>query len=59
MKTLIVFALLLAVGIATAESKFILNAKRLSTGEIGITCANGGDPTGQKIGDVLIISCGK
>lgn len=37
----------------------MLNYKRLSSGEIGITCANGGDPTGQKIGDTLIISCGK
>jgi hypothetical protein len=59
MKTLAILALILASAIAGAESKYILGVKRLSTSEIGISCANGGDPTGQTVGGTLIISCGK
>ena len=27
--------------------------------EVGISCNNGADPTGTKIGDMVVISCGK
>lgn len=43
----------------SVRKAYVLNYKRLSTEAIGVTCANGGDPTGQKVGDLLIISCGK
>ena len=64
MKRTLAIALLLTglAGLAGAgerESKYVLNYKRLSTREIGISCGNGGDPTGTKIGDTLVISCGK
>jgi len=32
---------------------------RLSSNEVGISCLNGADPTGRKIGDTLILSCGR
>lgn len=51
---------LLTIAVNAAEkTKYILNYKRLSTGSIAISCANGGDPTGVKVGEHLIIDCGK
>lgn len=58
MKTIAAILILAAFALGT-ESKWVLNYKRLSTREIGISCNNGGDPTGTKVGDTLIISCGK
>ena len=54
-----VATILLALFAANAESKYVINSKRLSTREVAISCNNGGDPTGMKVGDTLIISCGK
>lgn len=51
----IVLALALAAG---AASKNICQVKRLSTNEVGISCANGADPTGVKIGETVVMSCG-
>lgn len=51
----ILAALALAAG---AASKNICQVKRLSTNEVGISCANGADPTGTKVGETVIISCG-
>jgi hypothetical protein len=31
---------------------------RLSPNDVGVACLNGADPTGHKVGDVLILSCG-
>lgn len=60
MKTLTaVLAILILAGIAiAAEQKAIYKLTRLSPTEVGIYCTNGGDPTGKKIGNTLIISCG-
>ncbi len=55
---LLVVTLLLTAALA-AEQKYVLNAKRLSSTEFALVCNNGGDPTGTKIGNTLIISCGK
>jgi len=55
----IVLALLLASLAWATESRWVLNYHRLSTRQISITCANGGDPTGIRQGDTLIIDCGK
>lgn len=59
MKTRAIAAVLILGALACAESKYILNAKRLSSTEEAISCANSADPTGQTVGGVLIISCGK
>jgi hypothetical protein len=59
MTKLAAVVLLLAGVLLGAESKYVLNYKRLSTRSVGISCANGGDPTGNKVDDVLIISCGR
>ncbi len=55
-----VFALMsvLAVG-ARETTKSNIHVTHLTPNEVGIVCNNGGDPTGTKTGDVLIISCGR
>ena len=58
MKYIIAFSLLF-VTVASAKVDYILNSKRIDTGKIAITCSNGGDATGTKVGSVLIIDCGK
>lgn len=58
MKYIIAFSLLFATA-AVAKVDYILSAKRLDESKIAITCKNGGDPTGTKIGRVLVIDCGK
>lgn len=37
----------------------IISSKYTSASEVAITCKNHGDPSGWKVGDTLIISCGK
>lgn len=60
MKTVAIAALvLLAMIVGQAESKYILSSKRLSSTEVALSCSNGADPTGRKIGETVIISCGK
>ena len=53
-------AVLLFAGFALAQSKpkSIYKVFHFSANEVGITCQNGADPTGRKVGDILIISCG-
>jgi hypothetical protein len=60
-KTLFVASLLatFAVGAYATATKYIYKLSRLSESEVGISCQNGGDPAGTKVGDTLIISCGK
>ena len=57
----IICALLMAgiVGADCAKPKPIYKVTKLGLSEVGISCTNGADPTGQKIGDTLIISCGQ
>ena len=53
--------LLLMIGsaaIASERAKNVYKTTHLSTTQVGISCQNGADPTGRKIGDLLIISCG-
>jgi hypothetical protein len=59
MKTLTLALILTLAAIAGAESKYVLNSKRLSTSDLAVSCNNGGYPTGTKFGDTLIISCGR
>ena len=39
------------------KTKNIYKTFHISPSDIGITCQNGVDPTGRKVGDILIISC--
>ena len=41
------------------KPKNICKATHLGPMAVAITCLNGADPTGNKMGDTLIISCGK
>jgi len=50
-------ALGLIAGASTSTS--VVKVSHLSDTEVGISCKNGGDPTGKMIGNTLIISCGK
>jgi len=59
MKKLLLCSLLLA-GIAVAERlPSIIHVSHLGDATVAVTCKNGADPTGNKVGEVLLISCGK
>ena len=52
--------LLFAVAIFAGEKpKNVYKLFHFSPTEVGISCQNGADPTGRKVGDLVIISCGK
>jgi hypothetical protein len=51
--------LLAAVAVAGDKPKNVYKLFHFTTTEVGITCTNSADPTGRKVGDILIISCGK
>lgn len=60
MRNTIVVVLLLVTGAFAAERmQTLYKLTRLSPTEVGIFCENGADPTGNKVGNTLIISCGK
>jgi hypothetical protein len=54
------FVLLFAVAVFAGEKpKNVYKLFHLSATEIGVTCQNGADPTGRKVGELVIISCDK
>lgn len=57
----ILFVLALAVGAIAERIKLepVYKVTRISNTEVGIACMNGADPTGKKIGNTVIMSCGK
>lgn len=60
-KALAVAVILASAASAIAQTprvKSLYRTFRFSETEIGIRCTNGADPTGRKIGDILVISCG-
>jgi hypothetical protein len=58
MKRLAIAVLILSVlALATEKEKALYKIIRLSPTQVGISCLNGADPTGRKIGDVVIMSC--
>ena len=60
LKTIAVYLLLAgAVAQAAERAQSIIHVSHIGTSTVGITCANGADPTGIKSGEVLLISCGK
>lgn len=56
---LAVFLVLCAASFAAERVKSIIHVSHIGANTVGVTCANGADPTGTKTGDVLLISCGK
>jgi hypothetical protein len=56
----IALAVLILAGFAVAAepSKYIIKVARVSVTEAAISCTNGADPTGTKVGNTVIISCG-
>lgn len=55
----LLFLTLLASSVTASESKVVCKTSRLGPYAVAITCTNGSDVTGRKLGDVLVISCGK
>lgn len=61
-KKILLPALVVGLCLGTLNSqtrKYICKVTHLGTNDAAITCLNGADPTGNKVGSVLIISCGK
>lgn len=54
-------AVLLLAGISYAGERMttIYKLTRMSPSEVSIFCTTGGDPTGIKVGNSLVISCGR
>lgn len=46
-------------GAQSERPKVVCKSTRLGPMAVAIVCLNGADPTGHKLGDTLIISCGK
>lgn len=58
-KPMMIIAILTLAGIAyAATTTSIIKVSRLSDTEASVSCKNGADPTGRKIGKTLILSCG-
>jgi hypothetical protein len=59
-KAIAVFVLMASASLIAGERpKSNIHVSHLTENEVAITCLNGGDATGIKTGDVLVISCGK
>lgn len=54
-----VFLILAGVLGASDKPKSIIRVYHLSPMSVGIRCENGADPTGTKVGEMVIISCGR
>jgi hypothetical protein len=46
-------------GAQSERPKNICKATHLGIYTVAISCTNGSDPTGRKLGETLLISCGK
>lgn len=57
---LLLYGLAFAAGaVAVDRAKNIIKVTHMSTTEVGIACLNGADPTGVKVGDTVVMSCGR
>lgn len=50
-QTLAAFLILCGLALAADRAKSIIKVTHMSTTEVGVSCANGADPTGTKLGD--------
>lgn len=58
MNKLTLALLLLQFAVATGgKPKSVIHVVHLSPTSVGITCENGADPTGTKVGETVIVSC--
>jgi hypothetical protein len=57
MKYFVIAVLLTTLAFAAERSKALYKVTRLSPTQVGISCLNGADPTGRKVGDIVIMSC--
>ncbi len=49
--------LLGSLAVTASESKVVCKTSRLGPNAVAITCLNGADPAGMKVGETLVISC--
>lgn len=56
---LVIVSLVPSGALQSDKPKNVCKAVHLGPMSVAITCLNGADPTGNKYGDTLIISCGK
>lgn len=59
MKRIIIAVVLLSTLVTASEIHRHFHIHQISLTEFAVSCDNGGDPTGKKDSNVLIISCGK
>lgn len=59
MKYKLLIVMLVLAAIAAAETKRHFHIHTVSPESFMVRCDNGGDPTGRKDGETLLISCGK
>ena len=60
MKKYLVLALLtVSTAYAAERVATVYKISRMSSTEVGISCNNGADPTGTKVGNTVVMSCGK
>jgi hypothetical protein len=58
MRNVVIAVLLLTtLAFAAERGKALYRVTRLSPTQVGISCVNGADPTGRKVGDIVIMSC--
>lgn len=57
--TLLSLLLSMAVLAFADHVDYICESKHIGTSAVAVSCKNGADPTGTKIGTILLISCGK
>lgn len=56
---MVLLIMLIEASAQSVRPKPLYKVTRLSLTEVGISCpGNGADPTGTKVGDTVIISCG-
>lgn len=55
----ILAGLLFGLTLQGGQSKANYKVTRLSANEVGVSCTNGADPSGSKVGDTVILSCGE
>lgn len=58
-KVMVAVALLAGIAYAGERMTTVYKLTKLSPTEVAIYCTNGGDPAGNKVGETLVISCGR
>ncbi len=56
---ILLLAITLIVTTGSASEKYICNTKHISITEVSASCTTGSSPSATRIGNTLIISCGR